>query len=54
MTTVMAFNVNAKGNDDGHLKKNISEVLRSFVPFLQFKNLEKQPWRSVNFSKVVR
>ena len=28
------------------------DALRDFVPFLQFKKCEKQPWRSVNFSKV--
>ena len=28
-------------------------ALRDLVPFVQFKNCEKHPWRSVNFSKVV-
>ena len=26
--------------------------LRDLVPLVQFKNREKHPWRSVNFSKV--
>ena len=26
--------------------------MRNLVPFVQFKKREKQPWRSVNFSKV--
>ena len=30
----------------------ICDALRYFVPFLQIKNVKKQPWRSVNFSKV--
>ena len=28
------------------------DALRDLVPFLQFKKCEKQPWTSVNFSKV--
>ena len=31
---------------------NISDVLRDLVPFVQFKKREKQPCRSVTFSKV--
>ena len=27
-------------------------ALRDLVPFAQFEKREKQPWRSVNFSKV--
>ena len=30
----------------------ICGALRDLVPFVQFKKLEKPPWRSVNFSKV--
>ena len=33
-------------------KRIICDVLRNFVPFVQFKKHEKHPWRSVNFSKV--
>ena len=29
-----------------------SDALRDLVPFVQVKNREKHPWRSVNFSKV--
>ena len=32
--------------------KNICDALRNLVAFVQFKKREKQPWRSVNFSKV--
>ena len=28
------------------------DALRDLVAFVQFKKLEKHPWRSVNFSKV--
>ena len=28
------------------------DALRDLVPFVQFKKREKQPWRSVAFSKV--
>ena len=31
----------------------ISDALRDLVIFAQFKKREKQPWRRVNFSKVV-
>ena len=34
-------------------KKTICDVLGDLVPFIQFKNLEKHPWGSVTFSKVV-
>ena len=27
------------------------DALRDLAPFVQFKKREKQPWRSVNFSK---
>ena len=30
----------------------ICGALRDLVPFVQFKKLEKHPWRSVDFSKV--
>ena len=30
----------------------ICDALRDLVAFLQFKNREKHPWRSVNFSKA--
>ena len=30
----------------------ICDALRDLVPFVQFKEREKHPWRSVNFSKV--
>ena len=30
----------------------ICHALRDLVPFVQFKNCEKHPWRSVNCSKV--
>ena len=33
-------------------KKYISNALRDLVPFVQFKQREKHPWRSVTFSKV--
>ena len=29
-----------------------SDALRDLVPFVQFKKREKNPWRSVTFSKV--
>ena len=32
--------------------RNICDVLRNLVAFVQFKKHEKHPWRSVNFSKV--
>ena len=32
--------------------KFICDALCDFVVFVQFKKREKQPWRSVNFSKV--
>ena len=28
------------------------DALRNLVPFVQFKNREKYPWKSVTFSKV--
>ena len=31
---------------------NICDVLRDLAPFVKFKKCEKQPWRSVTFSKV--
>ena len=33
-------------------KANISGALRDLVAFVQFKNRQKHPWRSVNSSKV--
>ena len=30
----------------------ICDVLRDLVPFAQFKNREKDPWRSATFNKV--
>ena len=36
------------------MEKLICGALRDFVPFVQFKEREKHPWRSVNFSKVGR
>ena len=33
-------------------KSNQQDVLRDLVPFVQFKKLEKHPWKSVTFSKV--
>ena len=37
------------------LKQNLKgDVLRDLVPFAQFKKREKHPWRSVNFSKIVK
>ena len=30
----------------------ICDALCDLVPFVQFKKREKDPWRSVNFSKV--
>ena len=35
------------------MKPKICDVLRDLVPYIQFKNREKQPWRSVTFSKGV-
>ena len=35
------------------IQPNICDALRDLVPFVQFKNFEKQPWRNVTFSKVV-
>ena len=32
--------------------KNICDALLNLVPFVQFKNHEQRPWRSVTFSKV--
>ena len=32
--------------------KLICDVLRDLVAFVHFKKREKQPWKSVNFSKV--
>ena len=34
------------------LQFNICGVLHDLVSFVQFKNREKHPWRSVSFSKV--
>ena len=34
-----------------HSIKTICGALRNFVPFVQFKKREKNPWRSVNFRK---
>ena len=31
---------------------HICGLLRDFVPFVQFKEREKHPWGSVNFSKA--
>ena len=44
-------------NSDGkkEFRKNlflICDALRDLVTFVQFKNREKHPWRSVKFSKV--
>ena len=36
----------------GRKKMNICDALHDLVPFAQFKKREKNPWRSVNFSKV--
>ena len=33
---------------------NICDVLRDLVPFVQFRKLEKHPWRSVTFSNLQR
>ena len=41
------FNQQATGNG----KKQNCGALRDLVPFVQFKRREKNPWRSVNFSK---
>ena len=30
------------------------DALLDLVPFVQFKNREKHPWRSVNFSKAAK
>ena len=30
----------------------ICDALRDLVSFVQFKNIEKHPWRSANFRKV--
>ena len=35
-----------------NLQINICGALRDLVPFVQFKERKKHPWRSVNFSKV--
>ena len=35
-----------------HLMVRICDALRDLVPFVQIKKREKDPWRSVNFSKV--
>ena len=35
------------------IQPNICDALRNLVPFVQFKNFEKHPWRSITFSKVV-
>ena len=37
-----------------HLRKVICDALRDLVPFVQFKECEKHPWRSVNVSKVAK
>ena len=34
------------------IMQNICGALSDLVPFVQFTKREKQPWRSVNFSKV--
>ena len=41
------------GNCSGKFFRTIYDALHHLVPFVQFKKHEKQPWRSVNFSKVV-
>ena len=33
-------------------QKTIYDGLRDLVPFVQFENREKHPWRNVNFSNV--
>ena len=33
-------------------KQTRCDELRNLVPFVQFKKLEKHPWRNVTFSKV--
>ena len=35
-----------------HNFQSICDALRDLVPLVQFKEREKHPWRSVNFSKV--
>ena len=36
-----------------HYRHEYCDALRDLVPFVQFKEREKSPWRSVAFSKVV-
>ena len=38
--------------DYANLNLIIWYVLGNLVPFVQFKNREKYPWRSVTFSKI--
>ena len=34
------------------LISSICNAMRDLLPFVQFKKREKQPWRSVTFSKI--
>ena len=37
---------------EGIMKDRNCAALHNLVPFVQFKKREKQPWRSVTFSKA--
>ena len=45
--------VKSPNKEKNNVKKNmICDALRDLVSFVQFKKLEKHPWRTVTFSKV--
>ena len=39
-------------DDNSSSNREISDTLHDLVSFVQFKKIEKHPWRSVTFSKV--
>ena len=49
-TSMMEFCFHESMKKD--ILNHICGALRDLEPFVQFKKREKQPWRSVNFSKV--
>ena len=48
-------NLQSQKKNSYKIVKNLIKcgTLRDFVAFVQFRKREKQPWRSVNFKKVV-
>ena len=50
----IVFSITGSGQkiDPTKIVRKNTYALRDFVPFVQFKKLEKHPWRSVIFNKV--